>query len=281
MTFRRDDKFLWLSQILYISQILDRFGMANCKSVTTPMCTNQFLVEGEKNAELTLYQYIVGPLLYASTRTRLDISAAVGILCRHMADPKTSHLIAAKRVLRYLQCTRDYALRIGPEDKTLTVYSDADWAGDRVDRKSTSGILIKLGGAAIHWKSAKQDAVALYTCESEFFAASEACRLVIWLRKMLSELELEQKQSTKIFIDNQGALRWSTDEIRNAKHISIRRNFVKEQVEAGIVFTSYCPTNEMTADILTKPLNREKFETHREKLGLVRLPPPTVSKKGC
>ena len=109
---------------------------------------------------------------------------------------------------------------------------------------------------------------------------SEATKLIIWLRDLLTQLDCQQEKPTALNEDNQGALVWSTDGVRHAKHVSIRLNFVKEQVEFGAVRPVYCSTQQMTADILTKPLLRVAFEKHRDGLGVTKLPPSPHDARG-
>lgn len=130
------------------------------------------------------------------------------------------------------------------------------------------------------WKTSKQSLVALSTCKAELIAASEACKSILWVRSLLFELGMAQKHPADIFEDNQGAQEWGTNGIRSAKHVSIRRNFVTEQVDAKVVKITHCPTSEMKADILTKPLGRVAFERHRAGLGVV-VSEDSPSKKGC
>lgn len=281
ISFTREPSGAWLSQAHYVDEILERFGMEKCKSVNTPAC-----IPGKVSEELSelvnqkSYQEIVGALLFLSTRTRPDISAAVNILCRHCSRPRKEDLVAAKRIMRYLQGTRKFALYFSLGDGNLIAYSDADWGGDTADRKSTSGTLLQLAGSSILWKSSKQKSVALSTTEAEYLAISEVCKNVIWIRAMLQDFDVDMSQATPIHEDNQGAIAWTTDGVRHAKHVSIRMNFVKEQFEQGHVKIVYCPTDQMVADILTKPLLRVKFEEHRERLGVLPERVTPESKRG-
>ena len=273
ITFSQTDEFASLSQAGYTRQILERFGMAKCNPVTTPMSMHFYSdVNGEHVGTLVdqqAYQEELGCLLYLSTRTRPDISAAVSILARYAAEPRAIHKAALKRVMRYLRGTINFGLVLSrTTSETLSVYSDSDWAGDRHDRKSTSGILCRWGESTISWKTMKQISVALSTTEAEFCALSEATKLVVWLRYLTKELGIEQAEATTIYEDNRGAEIWATEGVRNAKHISIRRNFVLESVKNHEVEVKSCPTVDMLADFLTKPLPRVKFTSIRDRIGM-------------
>lgn len=216
------------------------------------------------------YQELHGALLFFSTRTRPDIALAVGILCKHSSAPTEGHWTALKRELRYLKGTSSFSLLLQlTEASKLVGYCDADWAGEILPRRSTCGALVQLGSSVIDWRTLKQKCVALSSTEAEHLAISELCKKVLWLRTLLSELGFEDNEPTTVFSNNQGALCRSIEGVRHAKHVSIRRNFVKEQIEAGIVKVEFCPSIGMTADIFTKPLPRVKFEQHRESLGVL------------
>ena len=272
VTFVRCKHEAFLSQEQYISSVLSRFGMSNCKPVSTPMCTSSSHSNLDTpHADSKRYQEMMGSLLFLATRTRPDISAAVSLLCRHTANPRAAHFVAGKRVLRYLQGTKSFALRIGSTQDSLVAYADADWANDHRDRRSTSGILLQLAGGSVLWKTCKQSVVALSTCEAELMAASEVCKGVVWVRHLLCELGFPQEHPTTLYEDNQGAQVWGTYGVRNAKHVAIRRNYVKEQVDSRTVEMKYVPSADMKADVLTKALGRVAFEKHRVGLGLMEL----------
>lgn len=127
---------------------------------------------------------------------------------------------------------------------------------------------LQVDDSTVAWKTLKQSSVALSTAEAEFVSLSEGTKLVVWMRCLLKELNCEQ-QDTVVREDNQGAVLWSSEGIRHAKHVSIRRNFVKEHVYSGKIRIQYFPTSEMVAHIFTKPLLWVKFDNHRESLGLM------------
>lgn len=224
-------------------------------------------------ADRATYQELLGCLLFIATRTGPDISATVSILCLY-ANPMQVYWIALKRTLRYLRGTPELALRIfGSEDSILRAYCDADWARDRVDRRSTTGVLLQRGGSTVAWKTLKQGSVALSTTEAGFVSLSEGTKLILWIRALLEELDCGQDGSATSLEDNKGAVVWRTEGVPHAKHVSIRKNFVKENVESGMVTLKYFPTQGKVADVLTKPLSGVTFEKRREGIGVVKLLP--------
>ena len=206
--FGRDSDGGWLSQQHYITQVLHRFGMLNCKPVATPMCSGAlkdiFQTESVP-ADRAVYQELIGGLLFIATRTCPDIAAAVSILCQFSCAPTETHWTCLKRILRYLRGTKGHALPLYTgNEQDLVAFCDADWAGDRVDRRSTTGIVLQFGKRTVAWKALKQSSVALSTTEAEFLALSEGTKLVLWLRCLFSEMDCTQKQSTTVNEDNQG-----------------------------------------------------------------------------
>ena len=137
---------------------------------------------------------------------------------------------------------------------TLIGYSDADWAGDVNDRKSTSGYLFMMSGAAVSWKSRKQTCVALSTAEAEYVALAGAIQEATWMRQLLDDLHNGQVEPTVILEDNQSAICIAQNPQYHSKtkHIDIKYHYVREKVSDSTVELRYCPTSEMIADVLTK-----------------------------
>ena len=138
------------------------------------------------------------------------------------------------------------------------------------DRKSTSGYVSLKNSAAISWRSKKQTIVALSTAEAEYVALCAAVQECIWLRLLLGDFQENQVKPTVIFEDNQSAIRITENPVdhRQTKHIAIKYHFSRQRYESGEISLIYCPTAEMVADIFTKPLPRDRFESLRTQLGL-------------
>lgn len=267
---------LAVTQRQYIRTMLTDVGLENCRPVPTPMIEKQKL-EPSMDAPLadpTKYQQMVGKLIFLS-HTRPDIAFAVSIVSRFMNKPQEPHAQAVKHIYRYLQGTTDFALlyRRG-EEADLYGYTDADWAGDTYDRKSTTGYLFMLGSTPIMWNSKKQPTVALSSTESEYMALTEGTKEAIWLRRLLCELKIQdRKVPTTLYGDNQGSLNLAHNPIYHGrtKHIEVKHHFIREKVLSEEINLEYTPTEEQLADILTKALGRTAFERLRSQLGLVRI----------
>ena len=275
VSINRSENNITLHQRSYIEEIVQRFNMSEAKTVTTPSDVNVLLVkeDGSSLVDKTLYQSIAGALLYVSMATRPDIAHAVGVVCRYNAVPTKTHMSALKRIICYLKGTSELALTYNSEEVSpMYGYSDADWAGDRDTRLSTSGYVFMIGGGAVSWSSKKQKTTALSTAEAEYIALSEACKEVMWLRKLLGDLTgvSDKLEMTTIMEDNQAATAMVKNPVFHArsKHIDIRYHYIRELHQHGKVTLMYCPTESMTADVMTKSIPRDKFELLREMMGV-------------
>ncbi|MGK2912532.1 MAG: reverse transcriptase domain-containing protein [Sphingobium sp.] len=266
-----------LSQGQYIRKVLQRFQMGECGKSSTPMDSSIHLIattDATKFANPLLYRAAIGSLMYASLATRPDISFSVQKLAQFSHNPSNEHWTAVKHVLRDLQGSKDRGLTYSAQDDqksyTVTAYSDADWAADRNDRKSTSGNVFQLAGAAISWSSKKQQTVSLSSMESEYMAVTNASKQAIWLRRLLTALGHPPNGPSKIFVDNKSALdlAYNPEFHDRSKHIDIRHHFIRETLAAGTVSLEWIPTDHMIADVLTKPLASLKFSKFIADMGM-------------
>jgi hypothetical protein len=264
----------------------------NAHELSAPMVPNLELDFADDRGEKELdkdsvkhYQAIVGSLIYAALATRPDISYAVAALSRYNSRPFTSHMTAAKRVLQYLKATADFRLHFngngngnGNGNYGVVGFTDSDWASDSTDRKSQGGhvILTCHDGGAISWRSRKQDLIALSTLEAEYIACSEASREARWLLQLQRDIHASQNQASPpssllpIYCDNQGALTHITTGVIKArtKHIDVCYHNSADLHAGKIVDYSYVDTNDNVADILTKPLTKEKHMQFTKGMGL-------------
>lgn len=152
----------------------------------------------------------------------------------------------------------------------ITCYSDSDYADDTDSRQSITGFVVIYHGGPIVWKSTKQANVAQSTCEAEFIAASTACKDALWCQQLLTEINVNPRPFN-LYVDNQGAIKIITNQQVHAKrkHIDVRYRFIRELVSDNKLVVNYVPSGQQLADILTKPLSREKFNQLREQLNIV------------
>ena len=197
--------------------------------------------------------------------TRPDICISTSLLCRKVSNPTDRDWTEAKRVLRYLKGTNNLRLHLGNGQGHLECFADVDWAGNEQDRKSISGFLIKYGGELVSWGTRKQTCVSLSSTEAEFVALSVCCQELLWITRLLGDLGEENHKPTVVWEDNQSCIKMvESDRIDSrSKHIDTKHAFTKDLRERGVIELRYLPTENMEADLMTKPLGRSKLERHR------------------
>lgn len=269
------NKSLSLCQTRYAQKVLERFQMSECKPVCTPMSTSidEQALEGD-HMDPTLYRQAIGSLMYLMVGTRPDIAFAVGRLSQHMEKPSKRLWIFVKRLLRYLRGSKNLGLLFQGNAACGTNpvgYCDVDWAGRRLDRKSTSGYVFLLGGAAISWKSKKQSVVSTSSAEAEYMSMGTAAQECVWISQVYSFANGESKESpVSLYVYNQGSIKMAKNDLsgNRTKHIDIRYHLVRDLLARRKLEVTYCPSEQMIADGLTKPLDRNLFQSFCHGLGL-------------
>uniref|UniRef100_H3H4R3 Reverse transcriptase Ty1/copia-type domain-containing protein n=1 Tax=Phytophthora ramorum TaxID=164328 RepID=H3H4R3_PHYRM len=229
------DGSVTMCQRRYVDDILKRFAMDECKAVVSPVDMSTRLVPSD-----------------AATKVNAPFREAV--------EPQEEHWVAVKRIFRYLQGTKTHGICFKPGDKVdFRGYSDADWAGDLADRKSTSGYTFMLMSAPVSWGSKKQSSVSLSTSEAEYIALSLAIQEGKWIHRLLCEiLAAANETGPELMIreDNQSCIKMTKNPVNHgrAKHIDIKYHHIRDEVKRGEVKLEYCETSVMLADIMTKAL---------------------------
>ncbi|KAJ9552834.1 hypothetical protein OSB04_016879 [Centaurea solstitialis] len=254
---------IFINQSKYIFDLLNKYDMSGCHSIGTPMATGNSIGPDheEKDVDLRNYRSMVGSLMYL-TASRPDIMFATCVCARYQAKPKESHLAAVKRIFRYLKGTPYYGIwypkGLGFE---LQAYTDADYGGCNMDRKSTSGHLQFLGNKLVSWASKKQQCVSTSTAESEYVAAASCCSQVLWMQSQLRDYGLEYKK-IPIYCDSKSAIAISANPVQHSKtkHIDIRYHFLKDNVEKENIELYFVNTEYQLADLFTKALDEKRFK---------------------
>ncbi|MCP3666765.1 MAG: hypothetical protein GY696_30425, partial [Gammaproteobacteria bacterium] len=274
ITRDRPNRKMWLTQELFLKNMLEKFGMADCKPMKTPQEEGLKLQAHTGDpVDRQRYQAAVGSINYAVTATRPDLAAALTAVNKYMQCPGKEHWAAVNRIFHYIQGTLGHGIMFDGSQNSepvLSGFADADWGGDLDGRKSTSGYIFFLGGGPVSWCSKRQDTVALSTANAEYVAACQATQEAIWLRNLLAELGFMQKCATVIGHDNQASISMSKNPTNygTSKHIPIKFHFIREQVQARAIELEYCKTEDMVADILTKGLGRRRFESLKQRLSV-------------
>ncbi|RVX16791.1 Retrovirus-related Pol polyprotein from transposon RE1 [Vitis vinifera] len=193
--------------------------------------------KNEPMVDKRMYQRLVGRLIYLA-HTRLDVAYSVSVISQFMHDPREPHLQAAYRVLHYLKGNSGKGILFKKNNTlALEAYTDANYAGSLVDRRSTTGYRTFLGGNLVTWRSKKQNVVVRSSAESEFRAISQGLCELLWLKIILDDLRIKWDSPMKLYCDNKSAINIALNLIQHdrTKHIEIDRHFIKEKLEEGVV----------------------------------------------
>ncbi|KAJ9544944.1 hypothetical protein OSB04_024651 [Centaurea solstitialis] len=226
-----------INQSKYIRDLLKRFHMDTSSVAKTPMAS--------------------GTLIGADPKGK-------------PANPKESHMMAVKRILRYLKGTPNRGLWYPKESGfELVAFSDADHGGCQLDQKSTSGHVQFLGDKLVSWGSKKQHCVSTSTAEAEYVAAASCCSQVLWMRTQLRDYGYNFNH-IPIYCDSKSAIAITCNPVQHTrtKHIDIRYHFIKDHVEKGTIELYFVNTEYQLADLFTKPLDEKRFNFLISKLGL-------------
>ena len=263
----------FINQEAYIDKIISESKLSDAKPSKFPLDTGYYKLQ---NSELLPdneeYRKLIGMLLYISTNSRPDISSSVSILSQKVSKPSRLDLNEVKRIIRYLSCTKKLNLRLSNQnsDKDLLMYSDANWAEDRIDRKSNSGYIVFAFGGTISWACRKQVSVSLSSTEAEYIALSEATQELIWLQRLSEDFSINIQYPVQILADNQSAIKMIDNSkfSNSTKHIETRYHFIKDIKEQGLINVKYVPAEDNIADMLTKALGGTKIRDLRSRAGL-------------
>ena len=258
-----------LHQASYISAILKRFNMIDAKSVDAPISLTKSEEDTTPLEDTVPYREAIGSLMYAAVTTRPDIAYAVGRASRNVENPTVADWTAVKRIFRYLKDKEYYGLKYSRgSSKTMVVYCDADFAGDPMTSRSTTGSVFVYGGGPIQWRSQRQPLITLSSTEAEFVSICSTVKETVYIRKLGNELNILDDGPSPIYCDNQSAIRIGTNEksSHRTRHMSVQANYPREQAERGEVEIKFVKSSEQLADMLTKPTTIQKFVSNNSKL---------------
>ena len=262
--FDQSDNCVKMSQAKYVEKILERFKMVDCKPRSTP-CEQKlnYTDNADMMIDVRKYREAVGSLIYLTVCTRPDLSFIVSKLSQYFSEPTDEQWVTVKHVLRYLKGTLNKELCYKKcEALGIQAYSDADWAASD-DRRSTTGYCVSLSkdGTLVSWKTKKQPTVALSTCEAEYMALAATIQECIHLKQLLDGIDKHQYETPKVYEDNQGTIALAKNPVsrQRCKHIDIKYHFIRSTVNEGYIVLVYCPTEEMVADVMTKPVTKFKL----------------------
>ena len=228
----RNKKGIFLSQRKYVLDLLTETGKLGAKPSSTPMLPNiQLTKDGDQFEDPEKYRRLVGKMNYL-TVTRPDIAYSVSIVSQFMSAPTIHHWKALEQILCYLKGAPGLGLLYRKSGHThIECFSDADWAGSKVDRRSTTGYCVFVGGNLVSWKSKKQNVVSRSSAESEYRAMAQSICEIMWLYQLLTEIGLKVSIPSKLWCDNQAALHIASNPVfhERTKHIEIDCHFIKHE----------------------------------------------------
>ena len=226
---------IFISQSKYAKNLVKKFDLESTSLVRTLMSPNVKLTVDflgkrvdslGKNVDSSLYRSMISSLIYLTT-SRPDISYSVGVYARYQANPKESHLIALKIIIKYVKATVDFRVWYSKDtNDVLTGYSDVNWARNADDRKSTLGGCFYVGNNLVSWMSKKHNFISLSTAEVEYIAIGSCCTQLLWMQKLLLGYGICQEHLT-IYCDNtSAAINISKNVVQHSrtKHIVIQHH---------------------------------------------------------
>lgn len=268
-----EDGRVKIDQKHLITELINNSGMANCFCVRSPIDPNVKLLKCERPGQTeqcglvneTTYRGIIGQLNYLASMTRPDLTFTVSYLSQFNSCPHTDHLEAARRAIKYLKGSQDFAITYRRSNDELEGYVDADWGQCLNTRQSYSGSIVKLSGGPISWECKKQQCVSLSSTEAEYVAAAQALKEILFISHVVGELGMRAlygDDGFKLHCDNRStiALANNIGYSPRTKHIDIRHHFLRQQIKIKSVKLVYIKTDENLADIFTKGLGHIKHE---------------------
>ena len=272
-----------LNQAKYIRNLLERFNKQNIRPSNTPYSIGLKLRKSNStasNKEINYFQQQIGSIIYASTKTRPDITYAINRLSQYTHNPSKIHWEELDKLWGYLNKYTNLGITLKKTpitDLFLKGYSDSDYANNLDNRRSTTGYLYLLGHYnLLSWNSCIQKTVALSTTEAEYMALKESSKEGIYLfyliKSAINLLSLDMpKKVPIIFEDNKSSIKLAENPEfhKRTKHIDIIYHYIREKINNKEIDIFYIPTKEQLADSLTKPVQGKIFENFKEQLNII------------
>ncbi|RVW35631.1 Retrovirus-related Pol polyprotein from transposon TNT 1-94 [Vitis vinifera] len=252
--------------------------MGKAKPVSSPLISHLKLSSKQspssekekKNAKGALCISREGSLMYSIVCMRPDIAHVVGVVSRFLSNPSKEHWAVVKRILRCLRGTSKACLCFGTNKLVLIGCTNVDMARDVDSRKSTSGYLITFSGRAVSWQSKLQKCIALSTTEVEYIAITEASKELLWMKKFLQELGLQQERYL-LYYDSQSAFHFNKNPTFHfrSKHIDVRYHWIRDALDMALFCLEKIHIDENGSNMMTKPIPTKKLQLCRKQAGLV------------
>ncbi|KAJ3531901.1 hypothetical protein NM208_g5348 [Fusarium decemcellulare] len=278
----RKKKAVWLCRDAYIDKMALRYKITTegRKRRKFPwLATKLKPYEGKATAkDVEHYQSMVGSIQFSAIITRADISYSAAELAQFLQNPGPDHIEAAQMCMEYLVNNRNYGIGFSRDDSSFLVHSDASFADDLIDRKSTQGYVMKLFGGLVMYKSGKLDTVTTSSTETELLALSQAAKKVTAFGRLCKEVRLSlDDEIPSIHCDNRQTIRLLTEGtvtlVTKLRYVDIHHHWLCQAVSEGQLEIQWASTNDMIAEGLTKALKGEKSARFRDQLGMIDCTP--------
>ncbi|XP_026452006.1 uncharacterized protein LOC113352397 [Papaver somniferum] len=267
----RSSNGIFLCQRKYILDILKDSSLTGACTSTYPMDTKLKLLptDGTELTDPSCFRRLIGRLLYL-TVTRPDITYSVNYLSQFLQHPRSAHMDAAHRILRYLKGTILHGIFLSSSSSpSIHGYTDSDWAGCPITRRSTTRF-VTLGNSPISWKSKKQPTVARSSAEAEYRALENLTAELQLLVYLFKYMHISCPLPITVSCDSQAAILIAQNPVFHecTKHIEIDCYFVREKLISGLILPKHLPSSDQLADVFTKPLGAPQFGRLVGKLGV-------------
>ncbi|XP_074363351.1 uncharacterized protein LOC141703860 [Apium graveolens] len=267
----------YLNQRKYALDLIKETGLSRAKPSVIPIEQNHKLIDNSfvflSDTDTVMYRRLVGRLIYL-TITRPDLSYAVHVLSQFLSKPRSDHLQAIYRVLRYLKQTHGQGLLISATGNLqITTYTDSDWAGCPESRQSLTGFCITIGSSLVSWRSKKQPTVSRSSAEAEYRAMADTCCEITWFLTLLNDFQLNHTMPASLYCDNKSALYISSNPVfhERTKHIEIDCHLVCEKLKKGIIQMFHLASGQQPADMFTKATSAAVIKFFLSKLNVCNL----------
>ena len=233
-------------------------------------------LDGTPFSDATIYCQLVSSLVYLNV-TRPNMAHAIHLVSQFLAAPYSTHYVAVIHILRYIKGTMFHGLHFSAHSTLdLCAYSDADWAGDPTDRRSTIGFCFFLGDSFISWHSKKQHILSHSSTETEYRALADTTSELLALCWLLEDMGLTHSSPTVILCDNRSAIQIAHNDVfhERTKHIEIDCHLVRHHLSAGILRLLPINSFDQTADIFMKTFPPGRFRDLISKLKMTSVRPP-------
>ncbi|KAM2530612.1 hypothetical protein PS1_028457 [Malus domestica] len=253
--------------------------MLACKPTETPIVQNHHLAiyPDQVLTNRERYQRLIGRVIYLSLM-RPDIAYAVSVVSQFMHSPSEDHIAVVMQILSYLKGAPGKGLIFRKHGHMeVKGYTDADWAGNITDRRSTSGYFTFVAGNLVTWRSKKQNVVARSTAEAKYCGMAHGICELLWLKILLTKIGIKPCGAMFLYCEIQAIREIANNIVQHdrTKHVEVDRHFIKEKLDVKLIDIPYVRSEDQLAAVLTHAVATRVFQNSLDKLSLGNIYAPT------